>query len=327
MSKLSWIRRIAVLRFFLAGLETCSIIISAWYYIKSLGESVFFVALVLSAYNVGIIIGSPLGGFITDRVGNPMFFFICSCIAKVIAYIMYSINLSAYFPLFGRFLSGLSEIGIAVVLGQIALQAAEQSRGGNFVLVDCGYCFGYVLGPVIGGFITFRFNAFGLKIDDGNSPGIVLSFIFLFFLIFLLLAPSDIWTISDDRRTELNSISSRDEYGKALNDSNQKHDLVKHDPGVKTCSGIIGKSRIAFLLVVIFIGESVSCTSIFFVPILALDHFHLQLIHVKFLFLNCAIFTILVFICLYIASQYFEERKIFAVSFSCKLLPSHFSRC
>lgn len=323
MRERPWIMILAISRFLLAGLETCAIIISAWYYIKSLGESVLFVAFVLSAYNVGIVIVSPFGGFLTDRVGNPKCFFICSSIAKVIAYVMYSVNLSPYFPLFGRFLSGLSEVGITVLLGQIALQADEKSRGRNFVLLDCAYCIGYVLGPAIGGFITFQLNVFGWKIDQGNSPGIAMAMIFLLFLIFSLLAPSDIWMTLSVQRMDLNSILIEDEYDKDLNDRNQKHNPVEHYSAVKA-SDMIRNSRIAFLLVLIFFGEAVSCTAIFYVPILALDHFHLELLHVKLLFFNCTLFTIVVFICLYIASRYFEERILFAFSFFLQIIAISF---
>ena len=83
---------------------------------------------------------------------------------------------------------------------------------------------------------------------------------------------------------------------------------------------IIRDTRIVFLLLLILSSESFSSTATFYVPLLALDHFHLQLIYTKLLFLNCTIFTALVFICLYIASEYFEERKIFAVSFFMQII-------
>ena len=119
------------------------------------------------------------------------------------------------------------------------------------------------------------------------------------------------------QRMELNPIPVENEYNKGLNDHNQKH--VEHYRGMKA-SDMIRNSRNAFLLVLIFFDEAVSCTTLFYVPILALDHFHLELLHVKLLFLNCTLFTIVVFICLYIASQYFEERILFAFSFFMQII-------
>jgi hypothetical protein len=50
------------------------------------------------------------------------------------------------------------------------------------------------------------------------------------------------------------------------------------------------------------------------VAVLALNHFHLELIYVKLLFLNCTLFTLLLFILFSLASDYFDERKLFLVA-------------
>jgi MFS family permease len=120
MGKHGWITKFTAIRFFLGGIEIYIIAPTAWYYIRSLGQTKFFLALVFTSYNVGAIIAGPLFGFITDRFGNPRFMFIFCCAMKVVASVMYSVNLSAYFPLFGRLLTGLSG-DIAILLGQVAL--------------------------------------------------------------------------------------------------------------------------------------------------------------------------------------------------------------
>ena len=94
MGKHGWITKFAGLRFRLAGCETYFVAPTAWTYIKFLHQTEIFLALVLSAYNFGAILAGPLCGFLTDRLGNPRFTFICSCVTKVLAYVMYSINLS-----------------------------------------------------------------------------------------------------------------------------------------------------------------------------------------------------------------------------------------
>ena len=321
MSKLDWIRKLTLLHSFFAGFETYSIVPTAWHYIKSLDQTTFFLALVLSAYNFGVVIASPLGGFITDRVGQPRFVFIFSCIAKVIAYIMYSVNLSAYFPLFGRFLSGVSHISFAVLLGQIALQTDQKSRGSNFIVLEAVYCLGSAFGPGLGAFVTFKATILGWKIDEGNSPGIVLSIIWLLFLIFSLLLPKNIW-VEPGASKEANTIAtfSDDEDEMKSSKCRKPTERLVEDCSELKPRTIIGDIRIVFLLLLIFSSETFSSTATFYLPLLALDHFHLQLIYIKLLFLNCAIFTLLVFICLYIASEHFDERKIFAVSFSMQIM-------
>ena len=57
-----------------------------------------------------------------------------------------------------------------------------------------------------------------------------------------------------------------------------------------------------------------------YVPVLALNHFHLELIYVKLFFLNCTLFTLpLLFILFSLASDYFDERKLFLVALSMQI--------
>ena len=55
------------------------------------------------------------------------------------------------------------------------------------------------------------------------------------------------------------------------------------------------------------------------VPVLGLNHFHLKLIYVKLLFLNCTLFTLLLFILFSLALDYFNERKLFLVALSMQI--------
>ena len=318
MSKLGWITKLAIIRSFLVGIEAYSIVPTAWYYIKSLEQTKFFLALVVCAYDVGAILAGPIAGYITDRAGNPRSMFIFSSVLRVIACVVYSINSSAYFPLFGRLFMGLGGMGTSILLAQIALQTNEESRGRNFVFVETVYCLGAVFGPVIGSIITFRVNVFGWRIDEGNSPGIVLAIIWLLFLIFSLILPKDIWVSSGGSQdVELNSNSTDDDDEKSQ--SNQGPSVHNHDKAsTENClnttkSSVFRDPRVFLLLFLIFSSEIFTSTATFYTPIIALDHFHLQLVHIKLLFLNCTIFTILMFICLYIASHYVDERKLCVV--------------
>ena len=231
MGNHDWITKFACLRFFLTVCETYFVAPTAWTYIKFLHQTEILLALVLSAYNFGAILAGPLSGFLTDRLGNPRFIFICSCVTKVLAYVMHSINLSVYFPLFGRLISGLSDVGVTVLLGQIALQPNKESRAGYFVLAEGAYCLGATFGP--GSFITFRANILGWQINEGNSPGIILTIIWLLFLIFSLLLPNDIWIATGVRNMELNSISSEDETDKtSQSECNQEQRLTEKKPSI-----------------------------------------------------------------------------------------------
>ena len=323
MDRHHWITKFAALRFFLSGCETYLIAPTAWIYIKSLNQTTLFLALVLSAYNVSCIIAGPVAGFLTDHLGNPRFIFLCSCVTKVFAYIIYSINFSAYFPLFGRLISGLGEMGVTVVLGQIALQPEKESRSGNFVILDSAYCLGTVFGPGIGSFITFRKNVLGWEINEGNSPGIVLTIIWFLFFICAIHMPKDIWIATGARNFENNLTESDDEAQKRSNESHPKRRWPESNPEKKLIYAE-WDSRLFCLLFLIFSSEVFSSTSTFYVPVLALDHFHLQLIHTKLLFLNCTVFTLVLFICIYLVSKYVEERKLIVTALFMQIIAISF---
>ena len=118
----------------------------------------------------------------------------------------------------------------------------------------------------------------------------------------------------ESQDVELNSNSTDDEDEKSQ--SHQGPSVHNDDKASTenylntTKSSVFRDPRVFLLLFLIFSSDIFSSTSTFYTPILALDHFHLRLVHIKLLFLNCAIFTILMFICLYIASHYVDERKL-----------------
>ena len=311
MNKKGWITKLVGLRFFLAGFEAYCIVPTVWVYLKSLGQTKFFLSLVISAYDIGAIISGPLFGFITDLTGNPRCIFISCCAFKTLGYVLYSINLSGYFPLFGRLLTGLGSGGQAILLGQIALQTDEESRGKYFVFFEGVYCIGSTFGPAIGGFIIFHGNILGWEINDGNSPGIVLTIIWLIFLFVSLLIPSSVWIQTGASNVELtsNSITSENEKGKASQ---------------KKLVTALWDSRVLCLLFILLCNKAFLSSSTFYVPILASDHFHLKLIHTKLLFLNCTLFTLMIFLALYLVSKYVEERKLFVFALFLQIIATSF---
>ena len=324
----------------------------------------------LSASSVGSVLAGPLFGRLVDRFGHQRHIFLFTCCIKVMSYIVYSINISAFFPLFGRLFSGLSSGGmVAIIFGQIALQSEAAERSAIYVLAEGVYCLGATIGPAIGGFITFDITIWGGHIDQGNSPGVLLIIIWTFFLIVTILLPSDMWLETGSREKEVLFVEQADENRGIITDTDDRriskakpngdrkqaevHDApLTDDQGLFDCqdngdqmldenvfmfdskdelikpggrripadydlegdANIECNSRVVCLLFLTFASEFFCSTSTFYVPIVALHHFHLHLIHVKLLFLNRAAFTLLVFILFSLASDYINERKLFLVA-------------
>jgi MFS family permease len=340
-----------------------------------------FLAFVLSSFNAGVVLAGPLFGLFVDWFGHQRKIFLFTCCIKVLSYILYSINISGFFPLSGRLLSGIAYGGMtAITFGQIALQTEPEERGGIYVFIEGVYCLGATTGPAVGGFIAFDITIWGWHINQGNSPGILLTMVWTLFLIVTILLPKDVWLETGLGKKEVSFVEQVEEKreiivdtdggrftkgdpnGKrklaevhpngdgSLNDvslprgqdlfdcsenSDEKMDVYTFNsedeliepsgrPGLPNFdlegeANIECNSAVLCLLYLTFISEFFSSTSTFYVPVIALHHFHLQLIHVKLLFLNCAAFTFLVFILFTLASNYINERKLFLVALSMQI--------
>ena len=204
---------------FLNGLENHLIAPTAWHYIDSLNQSKFFLAMVLTSFNISSLIVVVLVGFMVKRFGHPKIFCIGSIVVKIFGSMTYSINISAYFPLFGRILSGLGNGCVSILIAQIGLQVDKESRAANFIVVDGVYCLGSVVGPSLGSLILIRANIFGFTIDDGNSPAIIALILWIVFLIFALFTIKYIW--SDTAAEELSASSTESE-----DEKNEDYQLI-----------------------------------------------------------------------------------------------------
>ncbi len=306
-----WILIFICVRNFTDGCEAYFIAPTAWYYIKSLGQSKEFLAVVLTAYNLSAVITSPIVGHIADRFGHIKLLIVVTYVVKVLGNLLYSINVSAFFPLMGRIVSGMGDSSFGILMGQVVLHTSKENRAGMFAFLEAAYCLGTAFGPALGSFITFNANILGWEIDVGNSPGIVLTCIWLISLVGALFLPRDFGEKSVLEKAQIEVVTS------VTSDTDDDRTMTEDDPRPsenypKPSSEC--NSRVLCLFYLIFWNEVFSSTATFYTPLLALEVLHLKLIHVKFYFLNSSLMTLLLFIAMYIASHYFKEQKIFLFS-------------
>lgn len=304
-----------------------------------------FLALVLSSFNIAIVLFSTMYGRIVDKLGHTRIIFLFTCGLEVVACIVYSVNISGYFPLFGRLLSGIACAGrFTIFLGQIALQCAVKDRTAIYMLLEGAYCLGATIGPALGSLVTFNATIWGWHINQGNSPGIVLTLIWTVFTIVTIILPHDMWVEAGTGQKEILMVAREDDvsgdgekmgehvardqvFGYAhqkdnrfleenyltsdLDDDEVESSVSQNVTCNKDKVKIEWSPQILCLLYLTFMNEIFSSTATFYTPILALNHLHLKLIHVELLFLNCSVFTFLVFILFSLASVHFDERKLF----------------
>ena len=105
-------------------------------------------------------------------------------------------------------------------------------------------------------------------------------------------------------------LTSSDEENKESKDGDRK--LIDSNAREMPTAGL-RDPRVSCLLFLSFSDVAFSEISIFYVPMLGMDHLHLNLVHVKLIFLNCAIFILFSFLALNHAVKYVDERKLLLI--------------
>lgn len=255
-----------------------------------------FLGVVMSAFQFSALPSGPIVGRFADKFGHVKCIIVVSLFLKVTAYVVYAIPVSAYFPLTGRLLAGLTDGSVGVFYGQIILYTPKRYRAQVFIMLDGVFTLGSLFGPTISVFLTFNVNILGWKIDAGNSPGIVLAVLWFGIFLASLWFPKDFGTkkVTDGEEVE---------NGDAM---------VTQDMSKQAKHG--SYSTICLIFYLVFLSLFYSSIVTVYVPLLAQEHFHLQFIHVKLLFLVSSLFSMVLFLVFYIAAKYYDEAQLIICS-------------
>ena len=148
-------------RLFIDGIEEYLIQPTAWYYIKYLGGSNVFLGVTLAAYSVGALVFAPFVGFLEKRFDASKTIVVMSTFVRFVGNILYSIPINEYFPLSGRFLSGIGEGTVGVLYGAVSKCTTKENRGKAFLYLEGLFTIGSVCGPAIGSVLTFNVDFIG----------------------------------------------------------------------------------------------------------------------------------------------------------------------
>ena len=281
------------LRFFFVGVEELLIIPTVWYYMEYLNESYLFLGLTVASYSTGTIVFAQFIGFLDVKLqSSSKRILIFGFLLKLLGNLLYSIPVNGYFPLFGRFISGLGESTAPVLYGAIAKCSTNENRAKAFLFFEGIYFIGQMVGPAIGGLLTFNVNILGWQINAGNSPAVVLVIIWCFFLALTMFLPNDLIGLSESDK----DMCSEDENGQS-----------------KTVADniIACPKRVVFSLYYsIFVLAFLYYTLAFYVPLLAVHQLGLDLAVVKLIFMDASIFGFVAFIATYPLVQWISQHNI-----------------
>ncbi|KTD37463.1 transporter of the major facilitator superfamily (MFS) [Legionella nautarum] len=122
----------------------------------------FLYGFVLAIYPIMMFIGSPLLGVLSDKYGRRLILIICmtgNLIGLLIMGLGVMIN-SVTVIILSRIISGVTAASLPVAQAAIIDLSTEQTKARNISLITAANSFGFIVGPIITGILSYPF--FGL---------------------------------------------------------------------------------------------------------------------------------------------------------------------
>ena len=89
------------------------------------------------------------------------------------------IPINGYFPLFGRFISGIGEGTVGVLYGAVTKCTTHENRAKAFLYFESLYSIGAICGPTIGSVLTFNLDILGESLLRPNIMILPIYFLYL----------------------------------------------------------------------------------------------------------------------------------------------------
>ncbi len=125
------------------------------YYVKlpEFHASPFEIGMLFAVYSLMQFIFSPILGELSDKYGRrPILFF--SLLGTCVAALITGLSATLWMVFIGRMLDGMTGGNISTAQAYIADVTTKENRAKGMGLIGAGFGLGFVLGPIIGGFLS-----------------------------------------------------------------------------------------------------------------------------------------------------------------------------
>ena len=145
----------------------------------SYGLNSFFVGVLLAAYPIGQVFGTPILGRLSDRYGRKPILFI-SVFGTFVSLLVLGLTRTIVLIFVSRLIDGLTGGNISVAQSYISDVTSPQDRAKGLGLIGAAFGLGFIFGPALGGYLS----QYGLQFPALFSAG--LAFINLLLIAFIL---------------------------------------------------------------------------------------------------------------------------------------------
>ena len=127
----------------------------------SLGGSEADIALILASYSIAAAVAAPVWGRLSDRLGRRRILSVC-LLGGAIAHALLAASDQLWMVYFARTMAGLASGSLPVATALIADNSQPARRARAMGVIGRAFGIGLILGPVVGGVLSFSESEFAL---------------------------------------------------------------------------------------------------------------------------------------------------------------------
>ncbi len=161
------------------------------YYAESFGANAFVTGLLVASYAVAQLIGAPVLGRLSDRMGRRPVLLI-SIFGTLVGFLLLGFAGALWVLFVSRIIDGLTGGNISVAQAYISDVTEQKDRARAFGLIGAAFGLGFIIGPAVGGALS----VYGYGVPAFAAAA--LSFVNLF-AVFIFLPES----LTEERRAAL----------------------------------------------------------------------------------------------------------------------------
>jgi len=123
------------------------------FYAERFGASATVVGFLVASYALAQLVGAPLLGHLSDRVGRKPVLAI-SLVGTSLGFVLFGMAHTLFLLFAARTLDGLTGGNVSVAQAYIADVSTPKNRARNFGFIGAAFGVGFIVGPALGGFLS-----------------------------------------------------------------------------------------------------------------------------------------------------------------------------
>lgn len=123
------------------------------FFARSLEAQVWQVTLMFAAYSLGQFFAEPFWGSRSDKIGRKPVLLVTTAM-NALFYLALAFAPNIWWAIFIRFFNGIGSGNVSTIQSYVSDMSTPEQRAGRMSLIGAAFSLGFIVGPVIGGFLA-----------------------------------------------------------------------------------------------------------------------------------------------------------------------------